>query len=101
MKDQVACGVKTPWYHWHRFAVLPNIRIKKADEYNTWGFNFHWLIFRAWTSDAPMLGCSIGLDDHDLKIRVDLPYLWTGIFIPLFPANIHQRFWRKPKSSRW
>lgn len=83
------------WYYWPRCPLLPDWRIKQADKWNTWGFHFHWLVFRAWTSDAPMLGFQVELDDSQLQIRLNIPYLWTGIFIPIFPINLRHRFWRK------
>lgn len=84
------------WYHWSRCSLLPTLKTRKADRFNTASFNFHWLIFRAWTSDAPMLGFSVEFSDRDLSIRLNLPYLWTGLFIPIFPNNYRNRFWRRP-----
>jgi hypothetical protein len=88
------------WYSWHRLPLAPQWSFRKEDEYNTSGFHFHWLIFRAWTSDAPMLGASIDLAESGcFQIRINLPYLWCGIFIPYYPAW-RNRFWRKPKKQR-
>lgn len=102
MSDAVAqaevCKAEGPsprWYNWYRFPLVPQFRYRPADRQNTANFHFHWLVFRAWTSDAPMLGFEIKLNDRDLDIRVDLPYLWTGIFIPIFPDSMSHRFWRK------
>jgi len=79
--------------YWHRFSILPNIRIRPADRYNTWGFSIHWLVFRAWTNMAPRIGFEIDLDDQNLSLRLNLPYLHTGLFIPVFPQSWSQKLW--------
>jgi len=85
------------WYHWPRCPLVPDIKFRKADKHNTWSFGFHWLIFRCWTMDNPSLGASIELDDMSLQIRLRLPYLITGLFIPVFPWGLEHKLWRKPK----
>jgi len=91
---------KKKWYNWNRFPLLPQLKIRREDLHNTSSFNFHWLIFRAWTSDAPMLGAEINLAENGcFEIRLNLPYLWTGIFIPYYPAWKNY-FWRKPLIQR-
>lgn len=96
-EERAATDNIIPWYHWHRFAVLPNLKIKPGDRYNTWGFSFHWLFFRCWTMDSPDITFSINLNDQSLNIRFEPPYLCMGFFIPLFPWRLHQKLWRKPK----
>ena len=100
MNQPKAACEPTPWYHWHRFAVLPNLRIKQADQWSTWGFHFHWLFFRAWTMDCVWLGAEVELDDQQLQVRVNIPYLIMGLFIPLFPQSWGQKLWRKRKGPR-
>ena len=84
---------KSGWFYYHRFSILPNLRVRQADQYNTWGFNFHWLVFRAWTIMSPDIGFEVTLDDQQLQIRLKFPYLITGFFIPLFPASWSQKIW--------
>lgn len=88
------------WYYWPRLPLLPDYRFKKADEHNEWRFWIHWLIFRAWTSGSPGIGFEVKLDDQQLMIRLTLPYLYTGLFIPLFPWKWHQKLWRYPR-PKW
>lgn len=95
MSETVECaGVPTPWYHWHRFALLPNLKIRKADKYNCSSFRFHWLFFRAWSGISPEITLQVTLDDQQLQIRFSLPYIHMGFFIPLFPWSFHQKLWR-------
>lgn len=96
MEQKVAQCEIIPWYFWHRFAVLPRFFTRKADQYNTWQFHFHWLVFRAWSMDSPDIGAEITLDDRQLEIRLRLPYLITGAFIPLFPESWAHKLWRRP-----
>jgi hypothetical protein len=98
MAEECAQTVKIPWYHWHRFAVLPNLQIKKADQYNTWGFSFHWLVFRCWTMDSPDITFSVNLNDQSLNIRFEPPYMCMGLFIPVFPQTWSQKLWRKTRN---
>lgn len=84
------------WYHWHRFALAPSIRIRKADKYNTASFHFHWLVFRVWTMDSPDIGFEVMLDDQTLMIRGRAPFLIFGAFIPVFPESWSMKLWRRP-----
>lgn len=87
------------WFNWPRFPLVPQLKIKQEDKHNTWGFNFHWLMFRVWTGDAPMLGAEIDIDT-DFKVRLNLPYVWTAIIIPIAPYGAWTfKFWRKPKGT--
>lgn len=88
------------WWSYYRFPLVPEFRVRAPDRHNTRSFYFHWLAFRAWTSDAPMLGIEVELTDANLQFRLNLPYLWTGLFIPIFPERWHQKLWRKPKYER-
>lgn len=88
------------WWRWHRFPLVPQLKIKQEDDHNTWRFNFHWLVFRAWTSDAPMLGFQVEIETYGVQVRLHLPYLWVGVFIPLgsrIEAWAHRNLWRKTR----
>ena len=100
MTECVAKQFKTPWYHWDRFPILPILKIKNADQHNTWGFYFHWLVFMAWTMDDPEMGFIVMIDDQYIQIQLRFPYLITGIFIPISPRHFSQMLWRKPKRSK-
>lgn len=92
-------GPEPRWWNWYRLPLMPQFRYRAPDKWNTASYYFHWLVFRAWTSDAPMLGFSVELTDRSLDIRLNLPYLWAGIFIPVFPEH-HNRFWRRPQGMK-
>jgi len=98
MSELQACMIKRPWYNtFDRFPLIPTVRIREADKYNTWSFHFHWLVFRAWTMDSTDIGIEINLDDT-FGIKFRIPYLIFGIWIPVLPSCFSQRyFWRKPK----
>jgi hypothetical protein len=85
----------TKWYYWHRFSLLPQWRYRPRDEQNCSAFSFHWGVFRLWTMMSPDLGASVELNDRDLEIRVRLPYLITGLFIPVFPQIFSHKLWRR------
>lgn len=82
------------WYYWPRCSLLPVFKYRPANKHSCADISFTWLVFRAWTNISPQLGVEIMLDES-LQIRLNLPYLHTGIFIPLFPYS--HRFWRVPK----
>lgn len=87
-----------PWLYDHRFSILPNIRFRAADRWNTWSVNVHWLVFRVWTMDSPEIGAEVTFDGSMLQIRARFPYLITGVFIPfLSPMWVQRHFWRKSK----
>ena len=88
------------WSFGGRFPLIPQWRFKPENEYNTSGFWFHWLAFRAWTMDSPDIGFQINLDDQQLELRIRLPYLITGLWIPLFPFSFHQKTWRKVRRPK-
>lgn len=85
------------WLRWDRCPIIPHIRWRTGNEQNTWSFGIHWLIFRAWTMDSPDIGAEISLDDMGFQARIRIPYLITGLFVPLFPWRMHQKLWRRPK----
>lgn len=83
------------WAFGGRFPLIPQWKYKQSNKYNTSNFWFHWLGFRIWTIDSPSLGFSLELDDQNLEIRLRLPYLITGFWMPLFPYKFSQKTWRK------
>ena|SRR5690606_1146754 len=86
------------WYYWHRFSLLPTLRIRKADHQNTVSFHFHWLALRVWSIDSVSLGIEVRIEE-DFAARAYLPYLIVGVWIPIFPMNLLQRnLWRR---SQW
>lgn len=100
METQTAQANIERWYHWHRFAVLPRLRRRKADKYNTASFNFHWLVFRVWSMDSFEFNVQVELDDQGFTLRAMVPYLIFGAFVPLFPSRWSQRLWRRPPALR-
>lgn len=89
------------WAFGGRFPLVPILRVKKADKYNTAGFYFTWLGFRIWTMDSPDIGFEINLCDRDLGVRVRIPYLIIGFWLPLFPASFEHKLWRKVQRGKW
>lgn len=85
---------------WYRFPLLPVVKIRQPDMWNTWFFNFHWLAFRLWTMDSPDIGVEINLDDQTLQIRGRIPFVIFGLFIPLFPQSWAHKLWRKSRQYR-
>lgn len=85
------------WAKWYRCPLIPQVWWRTGNRQNTWSFGIHWLVFHAWTMDNPEIGASIALDDRQLEIRLRLPYLITGLFIPIFPERFAHKLWRKSK----
>jgi hypothetical protein len=79
---------------WYRFPLIPVIRYSPEDKYNRSRFSFHWMCFRIWDSMAPHFGVEFKIELSSIDIRLNLPYLYTGIFIPLIDPITEQRFWR-------
>lgn len=84
------------WYYWPLCPLLPDWRYRPGDSQNCWDFHVHWLVFRLWTKMTPDIGFEFELGQQ-IQIRVNLPFLHTGIFIPLMPWQFHYKFWRVPK----
>ncbi len=84
------------WYYWHRCSLLPVFKYRPGNKHNCADLSFHWLIFRAWTGMVPQLGFEIKIDQGDFCIRLHLPYLYAGMFIPWCPNYPHV-LWRIPK----
>lgn len=85
------------WYRNYRFSLLPNYRIRPADEHNEWSFYFDWLFLKVWTMMCPDIGFEIELNDQDFYFKLLLPYLIVLFSIPVFPQRWHQKLWRYPR----
>jgi len=74
---------KEKWYNKNIFPLIPVITIKKADQYNTRGFTFRWLVFTFWSLDAFQFELSFNIDTHwGIGVTFLLPYLRGVIAIP-------------------
>lgn len=91
---------KRYWYNHPRFPIWPKFVFREGNEWNTNQYRFHWLCFSWWTCDAPHLSFSFEINDRQIEIRIQPPYLFGGIFIPLFPDHYTNRFWRKAKKPK-
>lgn len=105
MSDQAATNPEfiwqTKWWAFGgRFPLLPILIVKPANRYNTWGFYFQWLGFRVWTMDSPDIGFEVNLSDQDLAVRMRIPFLIVGFWLPLFPSWFMQKTWRRPTPTR-
>lgn len=88
MKERCATDVKPlPWYQWNRFPLVPVIRIRKADKWNTWSCHVSWLCFNFWTKDTPFIKVELELNDRDLVLRVEPPYLHGGFLFHYSPRG--------------
>lgn len=94
------CGVKSNrvdkyWPSgWYRFPLIPVIEIRPEDRHSKSSFHFHWLVLRAWSMMSPDIGIELALDDQYFIIKLRVPYIIVGIFIPAFPQRWHQKLWR-------
>jgi hypothetical protein len=95
---------KPKWYRNPKFALLPILRFKQANEHNTSGFQFDWLFLRLWSLDAFGFEFGVVADNHwGVGVIGILPYLRWTCCIPCpervgmwFQANL----WRRPAKVR-
>jgi hypothetical protein len=74
---------KQKWYNNNAFPLIPVLEIKKANEHNTSGFTFRWLVFTFWTLDSFSFELSIVATEHwGIGVIGILPYLRWVIAIP-------------------
>jgi hypothetical protein len=74
---------KQKWYNNNVFPLIPVLEIKKANEHNTSGFTFRWLVFTFWTLDSFGFEFSIVATEHwGIGVIGILPYLRWVIAIP-------------------
>lgn len=89
------------WYTNYTFPLVPVIGYRKADEYNTFNWNFHWMFFKVWTRDGFDFEIALTIDSHwGIGITSLLPYLRVAITIPCpewLTVKIQKYLWRKPK----
>jgi hypothetical protein len=75
--------IEVKWYYNETFPILPIVRIRKADKYNTWSISIKWLFFTLWTLDTFQFELSIVFDTHwGIGIIGIMPYLRWCICIP-------------------
>ncbi len=106
MSDNQACmseeaARREKWYRHWRFPLLPTLSVRSRDKFNSSDFNFHWLFFRCWSGMSPDIGLEVMLTDQEFIIRMHLPYLCIGVFIPLFPRRWTQKTWRITRIKDW
>lgn len=74
---------KQKWYNNNVFPLIPVLEINKADEHNTGGFTFRWLVFTFWTLDSFSFELSIVATEHwGIGVIGILPYLRWVVAIP-------------------
>lgn len=87
------------WYHWYRFALLPSVKIRRPDKWNTWSMHFSWLCFDFWTMDSISFGVEFNIQE-DIMFRFQIPFAILAIHIPILPQFFLQKFWRKSKGVK-
>jgi hypothetical protein len=91
---------KQKWYNNNVFPLIPVLEIKKANEHNTSGFTFRWLVFTIWTLDQFCFELSIVANEHwGIGVIGILPYLRWVIAIPCpewFGIKLSNLLGRKP-----
>lgn len=71
------------WYSNEKFPLIPLLRIKKGDKYNTNNFTFKWLFFTIWSLDSFCFEASLNIDTHwGIGFTGLLPYLRIIVAIP-------------------
>lgn len=73
-----------PWYKKASFPLLPILKIKEGNEYNTPGFTFTWMGLQLWSLDSVEFELSIVISEHWGAGFVGiLPYLRWALTIPM------------------
>jgi hypothetical protein len=91
------------WYRHWAFPLLPHIRVRQADQWNTKGIHFTWLFFRFWTLDAPNIGIDAEIDTHHIGAYIRLPYckMGVGLHVPYRIAGwLQRKTWRHAKGMQ-
>jgi len=74
----------TKWYNHNSFSLIPVFQIIKADDHNTWKFNFRWLFLEMWSLDNLCFELAITCDTHwGVGLTAILPYLRIKFTIPI------------------
>lgn len=95
---------RNEWYNSSKFSLIPLLRIKKADEWNTSGFTFEWLFIKIWTLDACEFEITFTISGHwGLGFTILFPYLRFVFCIP-FPWKLEmwmqRHLWRKSLNQK-
>jgi hypothetical protein len=89
------------WYNNYTFPLVPELKIREANEHNTKSFSFHWLFFKFWSLDSFQFEIAFNIDDHwGVGFSGLLPYLRWVIAIPCPPrlqSWICKNLWRHSK----
>jgi len=88
------------WYNSYTFPLIPQFKIRPANEYNTKAISFHWLFIHLWTLDSFEFEVSIILFSSHWGVGFNgqLPYLRWVIAIPMPPRFqnwIQRNLWRQ------
>lgn len=88
------------WYEKDVFPLVPQLKTRKGDAWNTRGFTFKWLFLTAWTLDAPQFELTLVCSSHwGIGFIGVLPYLRWSLTIPM-PSTIsswcYKHLWRRP-----
>lgn len=106
MNDVCGSMIKEPWYKKSRFPLVPVIRIKKGDQWNSRGFMFSWLGLSVGDAMSPQFDFHLHFSAHSLiGFRLGLPYLniWFSL-LPLpyfFSSTIQNWTWRVGERSKF
>ncbi len=90
------------WYNSYRFPLIPIIKVREANEYNTRSISFHWLFFQFWTLDSFNFEVSFVVSEHwGIGVIGIFPYLRWVVAIPLpekFGMWVQKNLWRRSKN---
>ncbi len=93
--DQAATAVtnkKQTWYNSYEFPFVPELIVKKANEHNSWGFQFNWLFLKIWTLDSFNFEFTIVASAHwGIGFIGIFPYLRWALCVPI-PRPIERWF---------
>lgn len=83
--SQIASGYfrEEKWYNRNIFPLIPLLKIKKSDEFNTNGFTFRWLFFTIWSLDSFGFEFSLVATTHwGIGFIGIIPYIRWVVAIP-------------------
>lgn len=86
--NESVCATTTrePWYKNTRFPLIPVLKIKKGNEWNSRGFTFTWLGLMISDAMSPHLDFHFYILSHSLiGFRVGIPYV--NIWFHLVPIH--------------
>jgi hypothetical protein len=92
------------WYTNYTFPLIPVISYRKANQYNTFNWTFHWMFFKVWTRDAFDFEIAFTISGHwGIGVTALLPYLRLVITVPCtewLSIKIDKYLGRKPKQLK-